>query len=55
MKHSKPQSEIEIYIQGTHMVIYEHYSSGFAEQVLKKAKVEYGIDLQTKGHRRWCG
>ncbi len=55
MKHRKPRSGIEIFIQGEHIIIYEHFSYGSAEQVLKKARTEYGIEFHTKGHNRWCG
>lgn len=55
MKHSKPRGKIEIHVQGAQIIIYEHYSSGSADQVLKKAKAEYGIELQRKGYSKWCG
>jgi galactose-1-phosphate uridylyltransferase len=52
---ARAKSKIEIYIQGGQIVVYEHYSRGFQEQILEKARTEYGIEFQRKGHSMWCG
>jgi pyruvate/oxaloacetate carboxyltransferase len=55
MKHRKPRSTIEIFIQGANVVIYEHFSRQSVKHVLAKAEEEYGIEFRTKGNSKWCG
>lgn len=54
LKCKKTLSEVEVYIQGTSVIICEYYSKGFIEKLLEHAKREYGIIFNEKC-RSMCG
>jgi hypothetical protein len=55
MKTTKTQSEFEIYIKGTRLIICEYRSHGLIEKLLKLVEVEYGVVFDEGGHSKWCG
>jgi hypothetical protein len=54
MEYKRIKREMEVYIQGANVIIYEYYSSGFIEKLLEHAKKEYGIIFDKKC-RGICG
>lgn len=48
------KGEIEIYIQGANLVIYEHHSKGSIENLVQYTEREYGIVFNKKCHSM-CG
>lgn len=54
MKRKKARSEIEVYIQGDSMVIYEYFSHDFMEKLIKHAEREFGL-LFVRKYRSMCG
>ena len=54
MEYKKPQSEIEVYILGNDLIIYEYYSHGKIEKLLEETEKEYGI-IFNKKCRSMCG
>jgi hypothetical protein len=54
MEKKRIKSEIEVYIQGSSLIISEYYSHGYLEKVLKKAIEENGL-IFTKKCRSLCG
>ncbi len=54
MEQKKPQSKIEVYIQGNSLIIYEYFSHGIIEKILEQAGKDYGIVFDKKC-RSMCG
>lgn len=54
MKAKKLRSEIEIYIQGDTLIIYEYFSRNLIEKLIEQAAKEYGL-IFTKKCRSMCG
>jgi len=50
----KPRSEVEVYVSGEDLIIYEYYSKGEMERILGKIGKDYGLILHKKC-RSPCG